>query len=124
MTWEDTHRRMDALREVEAELERTRNGTLPWRPEYKDLFGDVHGLLDALKNRWALMLAAQVDAVYDASGKPTEAVRALAAQHQGLLKVIARPVSVVTSTPRTLVSLVPTRQDRHMTSDETTEGAA
>jgi hypothetical protein len=114
---------MAALREVEAELELTRNGTLPWRSEYQEIFGDVTGLLNALKNRWALMLAAQVDSVYDASGKPSAATRALAAQHQGLLKVIAEPK---VRTQSGVVTLLSTRQDRGMTSvrDSHHEGAA
>lgn len=112
MSWEATHRRMDALREVEAELERNRDGVLPWRPEYKEIFGDAATLLAALRNRWAIMLAAQVEQIWDTSGKPSAAARTLAEQHQGLLKAITRPVASAVNAPRALVSTLATRQDQ------------
>lgn len=131
MTWEQTHRRMDALREIEAELERTQDGTLPWKPEYREIFGDAAGLLAALRNRWALMLAAQVEQIYDLSGKPSATVRSLADQHKGLLRAITAPAGVAMSAPRTLMSKLPTAQQRDLVQDRTvtneegiTEGAA
>jgi len=59
MSWEMTHRRWDALREVAAAAEFSRE--LPWRPEYAELFGDREGLVAALRYRSRLAAEAQLD---------------------------------------------------------------
>lgn len=60
MTWNETHRRWRALREIEEGLA-DGTGELPWTPEYADLFGDRDGLLAALRYRWELSRDAQLD---------------------------------------------------------------
>jgi len=59
MSWETTHRRWAALREVAAAAEFSRE--VPWRPEYAELFGDREGLLAALRYRADLAVQAQLD---------------------------------------------------------------
>lgn len=86
MTWSETHRRLAALRAVEAELDRTGDGQLPWRPEYADIFGDRHTLLLQLRYRWRLLVQAQVEPTFEGAA----ASRALAGQHPGLLAALRR----------------------------------
>jgi len=59
MSWETTHRRWAALREVAAAAEFSLD--VPWRPEYAELFGDRAGLLAALRYRSELAEQAQLD---------------------------------------------------------------
>lgn len=59
MSWETTHRRWAAMREVAAAAEFSRE--TPWRPEYAELFGDREGLLAALRYRSDLAAQAQLD---------------------------------------------------------------
>jgi hypothetical protein len=88
MSWNEANRYYSALHDVVAELERTGDGVLPWRAEYAAIFGDRDGLLLALRRRWQLMVQAQVDEPYDASGQPTRELRALAQRNHGLLSVL------------------------------------
>lgn len=60
MTWEQTHRRMDALAEAEAEL-KVIPDQVPWRPGFEELFGTPDGLAEALRYRWRLRLQAHLD---------------------------------------------------------------
>lgn len=85
MTWTETHRRLEALRAVEAELDRNGDGQVPWRPEYAEIFGNRHTLVLQLRHRWQLLVEAQ------AEGRGTSAARqTLAAQHPGLLAALRR----------------------------------
>ncbi len=65
MTWKETHRRWQAMREVEAVLaEAVRAGRpvrLPWSEEYAEVFGDRDALLAALRYRWQLTRDTQLD---------------------------------------------------------------
>lgn len=65
MTWNETHRRWRALREIEAWLADAVPGerpvTLPWSEEYAELFGDRAGLLTLLRYRVKLARDAQLD---------------------------------------------------------------
>ena len=82
MTWSETRRRLDALRAIEAELNRTGDGRLPWNAEYAEIFGDRHTLLLQLRYRWQLLVQEQAD-------EPgTE--QALADRHPGLVAVLRR----------------------------------
>jgi hypothetical protein len=76
MSWSETHRRLAALREIEAELDRRGDGRLPWSPEYASVFGDRCTLLLQLRYRWRLVAEAQGEAV--------------AERHRGLLAVLRR----------------------------------
>ncbi|WP_158895941.1 hypothetical protein [Amycolatopsis anabasis] len=90
MTWSQTHRRLDALRAIESELDRTGDGRLPWNPEYAAIFGDPYRLLLELRYRWHLLVEAQVEEPFDEAGRPSAALRVLAGQHRGLLAALRR----------------------------------
>jgi hypothetical protein len=60
MTWSETHRRWQAMREVEDRLA-TGAAELPWNEEYAEIFGDRAGLLAALRYRWQLSRDTQLD---------------------------------------------------------------
>lgn len=77
MTWSETRRRLDALREIEAELDRT-GGQLPWNHGYAEIFGDRRTLLLQLRYRWRLLVEAQGE------------VELLAERHPGLVAVLRR----------------------------------
>lgn len=64
MTWAQTHRRQQALRETEAAL-KTSPDRIPWRPGYEELFGTPGGLAEALRYRWRLQIQAQIDPELD-----------------------------------------------------------
>lgn len=89
MTWNETHRRWQALRAVEAAADDDLSGALPWRAEYAEIFGDRTGLVQALRYRWNLIVEAQLDPTRtDAS--PDKIWQELSARHAGLLRVLAR----------------------------------
>jgi hypothetical protein len=87
MSWESTHRRWAALREVAAAAEFSRE--IPWRPEYAELFGDREGLLAALRYRYDLAAQAQLD-----PDLPMEAYqereRVLAGRDEGIRRLLRR----------------------------------
>ncbi|MCX6396945.1 MAG: hypothetical protein NTV23_10705 [Propionibacteriales bacterium] len=60
MSWTQTHRRWEAMREIEA-LAAAGCTELPWNAEYADLFGDRDGLAAALRYRWKLTESTQLD---------------------------------------------------------------
>ena len=66
MTWTETHRRWQALQQIEAlanaELSAGRTlEELPWTPEYAEIFGDRDHLAAALRYRWEQSRRAQLD---------------------------------------------------------------
>lgn len=61
MTWTETHRRWQALAEIEALVNASDTDELPWNDEYADIFGDRDGLVAALRYRWNLTRDAQLD---------------------------------------------------------------
>ena len=61
MTWNETHRRWQALRAVEERLSATDAPVLPWDDELAAIFGDRDGLRAALRYRWRLAVSAQLD---------------------------------------------------------------
>jgi hypothetical protein len=93
MSWTETHRRWQALQEIE----RRANAALatgvpidelPWTPEYAEIFGDRETLAAALRHRWRQALDAQLDthlpeAVLD------QHRRRLHEQHAGVLRLLA-----------------------------------
>lgn len=103
MSWESTHRYYQALREVEAELDRRNaidnRADLPWRAEYAQIFGDRDGLLLALRRRWQLLVQAQVEQPYDPSGVPTAALLAVAARHRGLITALRQANETAAPSP-------------------------
>jgi hypothetical protein len=91
MSWQDAHRYNQALREIETELNWTDGTELVWRPEYGEIFGSREWLLQALRSRLRTMLYAQLDDLADA---PSDAVRALAAAHPGVVRALALPEAI------------------------------
>jgi hypothetical protein len=61
MTWDETHRRWQALRSIEEQLSRAEQPELPWNEEYAEIFGDRAGLVTALRYRWQLAVDTQLD---------------------------------------------------------------
>lgn len=61
MTWNETHLRWRALREIEERLAGSATDQLPWTAEYAALFGDRAGLVTALRYRWQLSVDTQLD---------------------------------------------------------------
>jgi hypothetical protein len=61
MTWQETHKRTEIIREVEAAAAADMTGALPWREEWVPYFGSPDGLLKALRARWNRMCEAQLD---------------------------------------------------------------
>jgi len=60
MSWTETHRRWQALQEIEA-LANAGCDELPWNETYAEIFGDRDALAEALRYRWNLTRAAQLD---------------------------------------------------------------
>ncbi|KQY59403.1 hypothetical protein ASD11_07495 [Aeromicrobium sp. Root495] len=89
MTWTETNRRQQALREALAMIEQRRDGRLPWHEDWYDVFGDQEGLLSALSHRWRRQREGQLDPALDDVGL-AEARRRLQDQNVGLIAVLAR----------------------------------
>ncbi len=80
MTWQQTHSRWQALKDVEAAVATDPLAPLPWTAAYADLFGDRDGLVAYLRYRWLLRLAEPaVDDVHRESPARTLARVGLAA---------------------------------------------
>ena len=60
MSWTETHRRWQALQEIEA-LANAGATELPWNDTYADIFGDRDALAAALRYRWNLARDTQLD---------------------------------------------------------------
>lgn len=61
MTWTETHRRWQALQEIETLANDPSLDELPWTPEYAEIFGDRDRLAAALRYRWEQTRRAQLD---------------------------------------------------------------
>ncbi|WP_183092654.1 hypothetical protein [Nocardioides stalactiti] len=61
MTWSETKRRWQLMREIEELLVTDPAAVLPWNDEYRDLFATQEGLVAALRYRWQLSRDAQLD---------------------------------------------------------------
>jgi hypothetical protein len=81
MTWTETHERYRIIREVVKAAEADSTGTLLWREEYAELFGDRDGLVKVLRARWQHTCEAQLDG--------TMSDDELQAAHRKLLKAHA-----------------------------------
>jgi len=89
MTWTETHRRWQALREIEELLARDPEAALPWKDEYVELFGDRAGLLAALRYRWELAYTTQQDPTLRRPQRD-EQLRRLTERSRGVLRLLAR----------------------------------
>jgi hypothetical protein len=65
MGWTETHRRWQALQEIEARanaaLEQGVGPEIPWSEDYAEIFGDRAALVVALRHRWQQAQRAQLD---------------------------------------------------------------
>lgn len=88
MSWTQTHRRWQALQEIEA---RANAGAeeLPWTSEYAELFGDRDGLAAALRSRWEQARRAQLDTHLPERVLEEQWCR-LHARHAGVLRMLER----------------------------------
>lgn len=89
MSWEETHRRWNAIREITSAIENDPTGELPWCDEYAEIFGDRDGLVHALEYRWTLMVQAQLDPELP-DAVLAETFRDLTVRNAGLLRVLDR----------------------------------
>lgn len=93
MSWTETHRRWQALQDVESRANAALVAghpldELPWSDEYAEIFGDREQLVAALRHRWLQARRAQLD-----SHLPEAALeqqwRRLQARHAGVLRLLA-----------------------------------
>ena len=89
MSWDETHRRWQAIREVIAQIETDAGGDLPWSDEYAEIFGDRDGLVHALRYRWKLIVQAQLDPELP-EGVLAETFREIVVRNASLLRVLDR----------------------------------
>ncbi len=68
MTWTETNRRQEVLREVKAVAAVRRDGVLPWTDAYADAYAGPDDLLRDLAYYWRLQVEAQVDPHLDEAG--------------------------------------------------------
>lgn len=61
MTWSETRRRHDVLREVRSVAAVRRDGVLPWSDDYADAYTGPDDLLRDLAYSWRIHVEAQVD---------------------------------------------------------------
>lgn len=61
MTWSETKRRWQIMREIEELFVVDPAARLPWSDEHAQLFGDRDGLVASLRYRWKLTRDAQLD---------------------------------------------------------------
>jgi hypothetical protein len=89
MGWTDTHRRWQALQQIEAEANAGALDDLPWTPEHAELFGDRDRLATALRSRWEQTRRAQLDS-HLPERVLEEQWRRLHARHAGVLRLLER----------------------------------
>ena len=61
MTWTETKRRQDVLREVKAIAAVRQDGVLPWSDDYVDAYSSPDELLRDLQYYWRITVEAQID---------------------------------------------------------------
>jgi hypothetical protein len=102
MTWSSTHTWWHIVHEVVEEIEKRRDGTLPWTPDYAAVFPEPHDLHLALRYFWQQVVAAQVDERREVRPGdefmhgPAEtfaepSLRQVTDQHPGLRLVLTQP---------------------------------
>src|SRR5689334_4555627 len=86
MSWTQTHRRWQALQEIEA-LANAGCTELPWNTEYAEIFGDRDGLVAVLRYRWRLSQSTQLDSHLSEPVLEAQRVR-LENRHAGVLRMV------------------------------------
>jgi hypothetical protein len=89
MTWTETHRRWQALQQIEARANAELVTELPWNAEYAEIFGDRDTLVAALKHRWQQTRRAQLDTHLPEATLEEQWCR-LRARHVGVLRLVER----------------------------------
>ena len=93
MGWQETHDYYDALHRAEADLNRSGDGLVTWRPEYEPVFGTPRRLVLALRSHWNNLVRAQVESDSAQNWRRIMDVNRLAAAHPGLAAAVARAVA-------------------------------
>lgn len=61
MTWTETRRQQDIIREVKAIAAVRQDGELPWSDDYTDVYATPDELLRDLRYFWRIAIEAQID---------------------------------------------------------------
>ncbi|WP_157551250.1 hypothetical protein [Nocardioides jensenii] len=89
MTWQETHRRWQALREIEETTRLDPTGEVPWNDDYALIFGDREHLVSALRYRWTIAVEAQLDSDLDPDER-AGLFRDLRQRNAGVLRILSR----------------------------------
>lgn len=89
MTWTETHRRWQALAEIETLVNASTSDELPWNAEYAEIFGDRDGLVAALTYRLNLNRDTQLDLTLP-EHVLEEQCRRLTERNAGIVRVLAQ----------------------------------
>ncbi len=89
MGWTETHRRWQALQEIEAQARAGALDELPWNDEYAEIFGDRAALVLALRHRWRQTQSAQLDSHLPEHVLEEQWCR-LHTRHAGVLRLLDR----------------------------------
>lgn len=92
MSWTQTHRRWQALQEIEEQANAALAtgdalDELPWTAEYAEIFGDRETLVAALRHRWQQTRRAQLDSHLPESVLEEQWCR-LHTRHAGVLRLL------------------------------------
>lgn len=91
MTWPQTHgsayERLRIIREVEAAAAVDMSGRLPWKESWSASFGDRHGLLTALRERWDRMCIARLEELTSPE-RVRDTERRLRRTNAGVLRIL------------------------------------
>ena len=87
MTWTETRRRQDVLREVKAIAAVRQDGVLPWSEDYTDAYATPDELLRDLTYFWRITVEAQIDTKMSAAALE-ERWDAIHTAHPGVLPIL------------------------------------
>jgi len=102
MSWTETHRRWQALQEIEA-LAGAGCEELPWNNDYAEIFGDRDGLAEALRYRLRIARDAQLDTHLPESVLEQQRVR-LVERNAGVVRLLRSHESVTGTSARQIPS--------------------
>ena len=89
MGWTETHRRWQALQEIESMASTGAIDEIPWTDEYAEIFGDRAALVAALRHRWQQTRRAQLDSHLPEHVLEEQWCR-LHTRHAGVLRLLER----------------------------------